>query len=132
MIYTDEQFVQAFTDLSLPGEVFNHLSHVRLAWLYLQQGDFTQQAARLAQDIQRYATHLGAADKFHATLTYALAKMIHQRQQQGQYDSWQAFILEHAELVSDAQALVANHYSAELLASAEAKARVLNPDLAPL
>ena len=60
MTLNDHDFVQAFEDLSLPGEAFHHREHVRLAWIYLARHDETE-ALRLAErGIRRYASHLGA------------------------------------------------------------------------
>ena len=43
---TDEDFIAAFESRTLDPQHFNHLGHVRLAWLYLQRHDFDEAVAR--------------------------------------------------------------------------------------
>jgi hypothetical protein len=127
----DEQFLAALADCSLPPAQFNHLGHVRLAWLNLRRLPFEQAVASSCATIRAYATHLGAAGKFHWTITEALLHLLSAAGAARAAD-WTSFAAAHPELVLHARAALARHYSDACLASAAARAAVVAPDLAPL
>ncbi|WP_342118459.1 hypothetical protein [Pseudoduganella sp. OTU4001] len=113
----DQAFVSSLENCTLPAEQFNHAGHVRLACLYLAQHPLDEAIARTCATIRAYATHLGAADKFHATVTIALLRLLH---------------AQGPAALADARAVLALHYSPALLASPPARAGFVAPDLAPL
>src|SRR5471030_816022 len=73
---TDDEFLARFTDCTLPEEHFTHLGHLRLACLQLQRAPFDAAVQNTCAGIRRYATHLGATDKFHWTITQALMHLL--------------------------------------------------------
>lgn len=113
----DHAFVSSVENCTLPPEHFNHAGHLRLACLYLAQHPLDEAIARTGAAIRAYAAHLGAADKYHATVTVALVRLLHAR---------------GPAALADAKAVLALHYSPALLASAAARAAFVAPDLAPL
>lgn len=128
----DQQFLDQFADTTLDKSHFNHLGHLRAAWLYLQKQGLEQACISYPESIIKYATALGAPEKFNRTLTIALLTIIHARQQLNPADSWQQFVLQELDLTTNAMAVLTLHYSSERLFSAEASAQMLQPDLAPL
>jgi len=129
---TDTEFLSAFESLTLDPQHFNHLGHVRLAWLYLQRHDFDEAVARTCAGIRAYATHLGAAAKFHWTVTEALMHLLRAAGAADRALPWDAFIAANAPLLANARARLGEHYSAALLDSPDARVRFVAPDLAPL
>lgn len=128
----DAAFVDAFEDLSLPSAAFDHRGHMRLALLTLARDGFEVTAVRLPQSIQRYATHLGAPEKFHATLTHALLHLLEaERRAQGSERNWEALLEGAPALSQDALALVHRHHSPTQLAKASARETIQPPDRAP-
>lgn len=128
---TDEEFLREFESCRLPGESFHHVDHVRVSWIYLRRFDEPAAQERMAQSIERFATHHGSPRKFHVTMTLAWMRLV--------AGAWRAtpaiarfeeFAAAHPRLL-DPQAL-AQHYSAELLGSASARSAWVAPDLAPL
>ena len=75
----DEAFLAAFETCTLDPALFDHRGHLRLALLHLQAQGLGATATTLPGQIQRYATHLGAPEKFHATLTHALLELVQER-----------------------------------------------------
>jgi hypothetical protein len=75
----DRDFVRAFEDCTLPPEQFPHRAHVRLAWLYLREGSLLDALPRFVEGLKRYAASLGAATKYHETVTWAYMILIHER-----------------------------------------------------
>ncbi len=113
----DEQFLSGLEACTLPPEHFNHAGHLRLACLYLAQHPLDEAVARTCRTIRAYAAHLGAANKFHATVTVALVRLLHAH---------------GAAALADGRAVLALHYSPALLGSPAARATFVPPDLAPL
>jgi hypothetical protein len=129
---TDDEFFSSFSDCSLPPAHFNHLGHVRLGWICLQRHAPDQAIALACDGIARYAAHLGAADKFHRTLTEALMRMLLAEGAADRGVPWSAFEQRAVALLADARALLARHYSPALLARASARRQFAAPDLLPL
>ena len=113
----DEQFLSGLEACTLPPEHFNHAGHLRLACLYLARYPLDEAIARTCSTIRAYATHLGAANKFHTTMTVALVRLLHAH---------------GPAALADAHAVLALHYSPALLAAPDARAAFVAPDLAPL
>lgn len=113
---TDDEFFARLCDCSLAPSEFNHLGHIRLAAICLRRHAVDEAIGQACAIIRAYAASLGAAGKFHWTVTEALMRLM----------------LPDGALAGDARALLARHYSAPLLASAQAKDHFVAPDLAPL
>lgn len=113
----DQTFASRLEACTLPPEHFNHAGHMRLACLYLAQYPLEEAIARTCATIRAYASHLGAANKYHATITVALVRLLHAH---------------GPAALADARAVLALHYSAAALASAAARTRFVPPDLEPL
>jgi hypothetical protein len=113
---SDDEFLAQLRDGSLPPAQFNHRGHMRLAALCLRRYGVDEAVGVACAAIGAYAASLGAADKFHWTATEALMRLMHAGRA----------------LEGDAQALLACHYSAPLLASERARRGFVAPDLAPL
>lgn len=120
MLFTmdDQAFLSSFERCTLPKAYFNHTGHVRLAWLYLERHPFDEAVARTCAGIRAYATHLGAAHKFHRTITEALMHLLRMHGREA--------------VLADAGALLARHYSPQLLASSAARDGFVPPDREPL
>jgi hypothetical protein len=116
MLFTmdDQEFLSSFESCTLPKEHFNHTGHVRLAWLYLERHAFDTAIVRTCDGIRAYATFLGAADKFHRTITVALMHLLRAHGRDA--------------VLADARALLALHYSPERLADPAAREHFLPPD----
>lgn len=113
----DQAFLSSLEACTLPPEHFNHAGHLRLACLYLAQHPLDQAIARTCSTIRAYAAHLGAVDKFHATVTVALVRLLHAH---------------GPAAMADARAVLARHYSPALLDTPAARTAFVPPDLAPL
>jgi hypothetical protein len=121
---TDDEFFNQLRDCSLPSAAFNHRGHVRLAWICLQRFEREQAVDTACDMIAAYAASLGAADKFHRTLSEALMRLSWARRRL----DWPAFEQASTQLGADLERC----YSCDLLASAAARERFVAPDLAPL
>ena len=127
-VLNDEVFVAQFENQTLPPEHFNHLGHLRIGWLYLNQYELETSIDLVCTGIKCYAESLGASDKFHYTITDAIMRIMADRMAQQSSNNWQDFLSENQDLLEDALSLIHQHYSETLLASEDARLKVLQPD----
>jgi hypothetical protein len=128
----DQAFLSRFEDQTLDQGSFNHLGHLRLAWLYLERHDVATAIRRTCASIENYATSKGATTKFHLTITNALVRLIAARMQSMQDRSWPGFVAQNRDLVEDAVLVLGRHFSKSRLFSEQARITLVEPDLLPL
>lgn len=121
----DRDFIAAFEACTLPPAEFSHRAHVRLAWLYLREEPLLGALNRFAENLRRYATSLGAASKYHETITWAYLFLIHERMQRTPAASFDEFAAAHEELFNG---ILEKYYRKETLASDVARRSFVMPD----
>ncbi len=131
-ILSDDDFLSAFNDCSAPPSAFNHEGHVRIAWIHLQRYPQAQAIRLTCEGIERFANHLGAPDKYNRTLSEALMRIMANRGAADTRLSWDGYLLKNRELFENAQQLLGQYYSSELLNSKAAKTTFMQPDISPL
>ena len=119
----DQDLLAQFEDTTLAD--LSHRDHVRLVFLYSKTGDVV---ARIRDGLIAYTAARGSSSAFHETRTWAWAQLIVAAADA--FDDFDALWAAHPEF--DRRDLLSDHYSDELLNSAEARASILQPDLAPL
>lgn len=124
---SDNTFIEQFENQTLPPQHFDHLGHLRIAWLYLNRYSLEQAISRVCGGIKTYAESLGASTKFHFTITDAIVRIMAVRMKPHQDRS--AFLAANADLVDSAVTVLHQYYSKELLFSEQARQRVMAPDL---
>jgi hypothetical protein len=129
--WSDEDFLRAFEDLSLPAELFHHREHIRVAWLYLKSFDASRAAERMGASIRRFANHHGATQKYHHTLTLAWMRLVAAALvEMPESCSFEKFLDVNPELAD--KSILSKYYSNELLRTATAREGWAEPDLQPL
>jgi len=129
---TDREFLDMFRAGTLDPRDFDHRGHVRAGWLYLGELDLEGAIEQFVRDIQRYATGLGAAQKFHRTITEALLRLLASHLAEERQLSWRELIERHPIIVEDARGLLLRFYSPERLACQAARGEFLPPDVRAL
>ena len=126
----DNEFLRALESCKLPESQFDHVAHVRAAYLYLQQTDFAGALDRIGRAIRNYATHHGMPDRYHATITVAYVSLIQQHIcERGNGGGWEAFARGSSELFK--ADLLAQFYPKPQLESEMARRVFVLPRLAP-
>ena len=97
-VISDTDFLSQFENQSLDHVHFDRLGHMRVAWLYLNAQDLDSAIHSTCTGIKAYAESLGAKNKFHYTITYALVRVIATRIQALKDCSWKSFIKQSNEL----------------------------------
>lgn len=128
MKLSDSTFLQQFENLSLDPQHFNHCGHLRLTWLYLNQYSLEISLDKIAGGITRYASSLGASEKFHATITEALVRIVARRMRQFKPRNWDEFQHQNEDLFTDSNQVLRHYYSDQLLNSEQAKNQFMQPD----
>ncbi|MEC8427855.1 MAG: hypothetical protein VXZ35_05475 [Pseudomonadota bacterium] len=126
---SDSDFIQQFEDCSLDPVYFDHRGHLRLAWLYLSHFEFEEALEKISRGIQLYAGSLGADDKYHATITAAIVRIMAGRMLEPKEQNWQDFLAANRDLVEDALAVLGCYYSTGVLFTERARSEVIEPDL---
>jgi len=131
----DETFLKRFEAAAIPREEWRHREHIRVAYLYLRRYPFEEATTRVRSSIQKLnATHQTPETLergYHETITQAWMRLVHCALCQfGPSATADAFLEEQSQLLSKRALLL--FYSRDRLMSAEAKARFVEPDLAPL
>jgi hypothetical protein len=120
----DRELVAAFEACTLPPEQFPHRAHVRLAWLYLREAPLAETLTRYSAGIRRYAGSLGAAGKYHETITWAYLFLIHERMQRTPCEIFEAFAAANEDLFGP---ILDRYYSKEVLESDVARTTFVLP-----
>lgn len=126
-----EELVTAFEDATLPYSRWTHRAHLAVAVVYLTRYRFDLALDRVRLHIQLYNGIRGKADGYHETVTAAhMARVAAYLQSKVDPPTLAAAVAEVAALCP--KGWLAAHYSPGRLASAEARAGWVDPDLAPL
>jgi hypothetical protein len=128
---SDAEFLAALETATYPAEKFGHRAHLRLGWVCLRAAGFEAGLERIRSLVRHYATALGAAEKFHETVTRAWAERMQVAlDETPELDAFDAWLAAHPELLDSG--MLRRHYRKETLASPAAKASWVPPDLEPL
>ena len=119
----DDALIAGFEAGTLPLESFDHVMHVRVAWLYAGRLPPEVSLLRLCAGLRQLAERAGHPEKFHATITWAYNALIAERWRER--ESFDAFAARCPELF-DGSAL-RDRYAATALANPRARQAFLLP-----
>ncbi|ETW96970.1 hypothetical protein [Candidatus Entotheonella palauensis] len=126
---SDADLLQAFEDCSLPEDEFRHATHIRMAWLYLQQMELSAAIQTFVTGLRRYAVSLGKADLYHEAITYAYLFLVHERLHRLEWPhTWQMFRQQNPDLFVYPSPLPEQLYRPETLSSDFARQIFVLPD----
>jgi hypothetical protein len=123
----DQEFLNAFEQ----GHVqpFTHREHIRMAWLYLRSHDEDTALHHIRYGITHLAAKLGAAGKYHETLTVFWAKAV-KAHMRNEIADFEMFAAQNQQLFS--ADYVKGFYSDAVLWSEKARREWVAPDLQKL
>jgi hypothetical protein len=126
---TDDDFLAAFEDCTLPRTEWTHFAHLRMAWLYLTRLSFGEALRRVRNGIRRYNASAGS-DGYHETVTVAFVALVGSRLTAG--EDFAGFRAGNPDLFTRSPAILERHYSPAALSSTAARQRFVRPDREPL
>jgi hypothetical protein len=123
--------VRDFETCTLPNEVFHHREHIRVAWTYLRQMDYSAAEKRMSEAIRKFAGFHGATSKYHHTVTLVWMRLVAAAlRDDPDIDDFDCFAGAHPELFDTAAPGM--FYSADLLRSEAARRGWVEPDIRAL
>ena len=124
---TDEAFARAFENGSVTPAEFDHVAHVRVAWVYLRETASVDEALpRMRDAIRRFAAAAGASHKYHETITVLWMRLLADVKARGASGELCDVLRAHPALAD--KELPLQYYSRERLFSDEARAAWVEPD----
>lgn len=129
-VMTDSEFHRSFLDLTLDPADFHHAEHLRAAWCcFRQAGDFAAGAEQFVRHFRLFITKIGAAAKYHETITWCYLTLVHQRMAEGPAaESWAGFREANPDLFAPGLLPLRARYSPGTLESPRARRVFLLPD----
>ncbi|MGH7283002.1 MAG: hypothetical protein ACRELY_15870 [Polyangiaceae bacterium] len=131
----DDVLWESFHARTLPEKSWTHRAHLRMAWMTLKKHAIDEAHVLIRVGIIRLNHAHGLVETaergYHDTLTYVWLRIVAAMQRETpDFSDSRAFLEKHtAALAKDAPL---RHYSRARLMSLEARARCIDPDLAPL
>jgi hypothetical protein len=118
--------IERFEATDIDADRFDHEAHVYVAWLYVSEYELPEAIARFDGGLKRLVIKIGAAGKYHATLTWFFLLLIAERAEEG--EPWQAFRQQNADLITASKETLSRYYSDDYLFSERARERFVLPD----
>ena len=122
--------LQALEQIVAARGRFGHREHLELAWTYLSRYRLERATDAMSAAITHLASEHGMPDRYHDTITRSWVQLVDVHRRGNDARSFDEFIASNLGLLD--RQLLARHYSAELIASAGARAEWTEPDLRPL
>jgi hypothetical protein len=118
--------MQAFEAGEIDAATFNHEAHVHVAWSYLQAYPLAEAIAKFTAALRSLTNRLGAAMKYHETISWFFMIAIADRGAAG--SCWETFKTTNRDLIENGGGLLQQHYSAACLSSEKARRQFVLPD----
>jgi len=125
---SDNEFEEQFKALNLSPEVFSHEAHLRLAWIHIRKYGVNQAEQNISNQLLAYVVKLGAADKYHTTVTIVAVRIVNHFMKKSECESFDEFIERYPELKSNFKELINKYYSFNVFNSEEARKSFIDPD----
>jgi hypothetical protein len=134
-VLDDETFLSRFEAGTFPLEQWHHREHIKVAYLYLRAHPFELAVERMRTGIRALNAAHGVPDElargYHETMTQAWMRLVHVTLcEYGPAASADEFFALNPQLTE--KKVLRLFYSRDRVMSAAAKARFVEPDLAPL
>ncbi|MEM7163550.1 MAG: hypothetical protein AAF487_14050 [Bacteroidota bacterium] len=127
----DAEFFAKFESCQLDPSLFDHRAHIRLVWICIDKFGFEETLQKVQELIKSYVEHLGAFDKYNATLTVAAINVVFAFMQDSASPEFDEFLKENSDLLFNFKALISQHYSFDIFSSKMAASQYIEPDLLP-
>lgn len=126
---TDEEFVAAFENCTLPLASFRHADHVRMAFLYLSKYSPLDALRNFSTSLAKFATAHGKTSLYNATITWAYMLIIQERLARvEQRQNWVEFAAANQDLLDRDDSVLNKYYREETRMSDFARSTFVFPD----
>jgi hypothetical protein len=126
---SEDELLRAFEALTLEPALFTHRRHLAFAWHYLQRHGFPQGAARFVEVLKAYVEHVGAAGKYHETITWAYLVLLNEELvlRANRDEPFESLVQRRPDLLDHRSGPLARIYSKEQLDQPDARRVFLLP-----
>jgi len=121
----DDNFLARLEAADLPADSYNHRSHIRTGFLYVERYGFEGAVKRMRETLVRFTIAVGAEGKYHETITVAFLDLINQRLAIQSHNDWQSFLEANPDLLEGA--ILLKYYEADVLNSDLARSSYIPP-----
>ena len=118
--------IDAFERGDIDATCFGHEAHVYAGWLYVNRFPAPVAVERFTAALRRLTATLGAADKYHATITRFYLLLIAERMDES--GCWQHFRKQNPDLFDRDDNVLYRYYSRERLGCDTARQHFVLPD----
>lgn len=119
--------IEAFEEGDVDAADFDHAAHVYVAWLYVGRFSLAEAILRFTAALRRLTLSVGAAEKYHETISWFFLLQIAERRHESG-DDWRVFRRANDDLFEEHGRLLERYYRAETLASERARRSFVLPD----
>lgn len=123
----DDALVRAFEHASLDGARFHHREHLYVAYRYLRTYTLEDAIARYVSHLRALVSALGAADKFHATVTWGYMLLVRDALEASPELEFDALLTAHPELLAPPALALRAFYDESVLRSERARRTFVLP-----
>lgn len=120
----DSEVVVRFEATTLSPADYRHREHLRIAFAMLRDTDLADAALRFRRALQRYAAAIGAAAKYHETLTWAYLVLIQARMHATADADSRAFLARNPDLLDHRRGALARYYDVAAITASPLARRV--------
>ncbi len=126
---TDDELIEAFESYQLTKDQFDHITHLRVGWVYLNRHSLGAACDTMARELLAWDIAYGLGDRYHETVTWAFMLVIHERQTACQADNFDTFIKANPDLAATSPPFLAAYYRKETLETERARTSFVLPDV---
>lgn len=119
--------VLAFERATLDPAAFGHREHLYVAWCYLRALPLEEALARYVRHLRSLTAALGAATKFHATITWVYVVLLHAAMDRAPDASFAQLLADNPALADHGSGALHAYYDRAQLASEEARRHFVLP-----
>lgn len=127
---TDDEFLKAFFDRTLPNEGFKHREHLRLAWLLIRRYGRDEAEAVARQKLYEHARAYGREHRYHDTITRFWIRFVAHAIEETSAGDLESLLRERPMLLDSSAPR--RHWSSVILDSAMARSAWIEPNLSGL
>lgn len=121
------ELVASFEDGTLHNCDFSHTEHLYVIWALVRSHGTLGALARFEAGIKKVTAAAGVPEKYHATVTHALAILVGERAAALPDASFDEFVAANEDLFQWPSPLLESIYSPELLDTADARSQFVLP-----
>jgi hypothetical protein len=118
-----DALLDRFLDGTVELEIFDHEAHVKVTWLLLRDRPLPETMIALRDGLRSLAARAGRPEKYHETITFAMAALVNERMRD---ETWDEFKERNADLFSW-RSVMDRFYDQRTLMNDEARRTFLLP-----